>query len=254
MQIQGLSIVVTGAGSGIGAACARWFSEKGARVSLWDSSEAGLFHVARETDGLACLVDVTEESSVLNALEKTQEAIGTPRVLINCAGIAPGARILSRTGPQPLSEFSQVMMVNLVGTFNTLRLLSHAMTFLDPINEHGERGVIINTGSIAAFEGQVGQAAYAAAKGGVIALTLPAARELARFGIRVNTIAPGVFSTPMTQNMPQKIQETLNQHLIFPGRLGWPEEFAALAQHMVENVMINGTTIRLDGALRLPPK
>jgi NAD(P)-dependent dehydrogenase (short-subunit alcohol dehydrogenase family) len=254
MDIKGLSAIVTGGGSGMGAETARWLAKAGAKVAVLDINKAGIEAVAAEIGGLALACDVSSESSVKSALQSVEKAHGPARILINCAGIAPGARIVGREGPHDLALFNTVINVNLIGTFNMLRLAVAAMTGLEPLNDTGERGVVINTASIAAFEGQIGQAAYAASKGGVIALTLPAARELARFGIRVVTIAPGLIGTPMLAGMGKEVQESLIASTVFPKRLGLPEEYAKLILHIIDNPMINGETIRLDGAVRLAPK
>jgi NAD(P)-dependent dehydrogenase (short-subunit alcohol dehydrogenase family) len=197
--------------------------------------------------------DVTDANQAENAIADAAKGNGPARTLVNCAGIAPAGRIVGRTGPLPLDQFEQVIKVNLIGSFNMMRLAATAMAGLQA-NEDGERGVIVNTASVAAFDGQIGQAAYAASKGGIAALTLPAARELARFGIRVVTIAPGIFETAMLQNLPEEVQQSLGASVPFPPRLGRPSEYADLAQAIIENPMLNGETIRLDGALRMAPK
>jgi NAD(P)-dependent dehydrogenase (short-subunit alcohol dehydrogenase family) len=238
--------LITGGASGMGKACVAYLKQRGMKIVVWDKqpdskSEADLF--------LTC--DITDEGSVEEAMQQTISQIGVPRVCVNCAGIAPAKRIVGREGPMPLAAFKLVIEVNLVGTFNVMRVVAHAMSTLDLENQSQERGVIINTASIAAFEGQVGQAAYSASKGGIVAMTLPAARELAQFAIRVNTVAPGLIATPMLLNMPQEVQDKLAQTVIFPKRLGKPTEFAALIGHIIENGMINGEVLRLDGALRM---
>ena len=252
MDIKGLAAVVTGAGSGLGEATARALAGAGARVAVLDVNDEGAAAVAADIGGIAVHCDVSDAGSAEAAIAAARDAHGPARIAVNCAGIAPAARIVGRDGPQPLDKFAQVVGVNLLGTFNILRLAAADMQGLDPLNT-GERGVIISTASIAAFEGQVGQAAYAASKGGVAALTLPAARELARHAIRVLTIAPGTFGTPMLKALPEETQASLGAAVPFPSRLGDPAEFARLVLHMVENVMLNGETIRLDGALRMPP-
>lgn len=246
MDMTGLSAIVTGGASGMGKATAEALRQRGIKVITWDKSQA-----THAEDAVVC--DVTSEQAVEHALAETIDRIGTPRILISCAGIAPARRMVNKQGPMPLQEFKQVIDINLIGTFNVMRLAVAAMTKLDPVASTGERGVVINTASIAAYEGQVGQLAYAASKGGVVAMTLPAARELAGLGIRVNTIAPGLMATPMLLNMPPQVQESLQSTLLFPKRLGHPEEYAALVLHIIENPLINGETIRLDGALRLQP-
>ncbi len=254
MDIKGLSIIVTGGGSGMGAETARHLAKAGAKVAVLDLNKANADAVAKEIGGVAFECDVSNEASAKAAIDGAIAANGPLRVLMNCAGIAPAARIVGKEGPHDLGFFSKIINVNLIGTFNMLRLAASAMSTLEPVNDTGERGVIINTASVAAYEGQIGQAAYSASKGGVVGMTLPAARELARFGIRVVTIAPGLIGTPMLLSMPQEVQDSLVATTLFPKRLGKPEEFAKLAMHVMENAMINGETIRLDGAVRLAPK
>lgn len=254
MDIKGLSAIVTGGGSGMGAEVARHLAKGGAKVAVLDINKANAESVAKEIGGIALECDVSNEASAKAAIDAVKQAYGAPRILMNCAGIAPAARIVGKEGPHDLAFFSKIINVNLIGTFNMLRLCAAEMSVLEPLNDTGERGVIINTASVAAYEGQIGQAGYAASKGGVVGMTLPAARELARFGIRVVTIAPGLIGTPMLLNMPQEVQESLISTALFPKRLGLPEEFAKLALHIVDNAMINGETIRLDGAVRLAPK
>jgi len=252
MDIRGLAAIVTGAGSGLGEATARALAGAGAKVAVFDVDEEGAAKVAADIGGIAVRCDVSDAASAEAAVAQAREAHGPARVAVNCAGIAPAAKIVGRNGPLPLEKFAQVVGVNLLGTFNIMRLAAADMQALEPLAT-GERGVIVNTASIAAFEGQIGQAAYAASKGGVVALTLPAAREFARHGIRVLTIAPGIFGTPMLKALPEETQASLGAAVPFPSRLGDPAEFAALVLHMVGNVMLNGETIRLDGALRMPP-
>lgn len=254
MEIKGVSAIVTGGGSGMGAEVARHLAKAGAKVALLDINKTSVESAAKEIGGIALECDVSSEASALAALEAVKAAHGAPRILINCAGIAPAARIVGKEGPHDLGFFSRIIGVNLIGTFNMLRLAAAEMSALEPLNDTGERGVIINTASVAAYEGQIGQAAYSASKGGVVGMTLPAARELARFGIRVVTIAPGLIGTPMLLSMPQEVQDSLVATTLFPKRLGTPGEFAKLALHIVDNAMINGETIRLDGAVRLAPK
>lgn len=254
MDIKGLAAVVTGGGSGMGAEVAAHLAKAGAKVAVLDLNLANAEKVAAEIGGIAIECDVSNEASAKAALEKAKAAHGPTRILMNCAGIAPAARVVGKDGPHDLSFFSKVLNVNLVGSFNMLRLAANDMASLEPLNDTGERGVVINTASVAAYEGQIGQAAYSASKGGVVGMTLPIARELARFGIRVVTIAPGLIGTPMLMNMPQEVQDSLVATTIFPKRLGKPEEFAKLALHIIDNAMINGETIRLDGAVRLAPK
>ncbi len=247
MDIMDQSAVVTGGASGLGKATAIALKQRGIKVMIWDRQVD-----ASQNDAIAC--DVSSDQSVEAALQYTIDSIGIPRIVVNCAGIAPARRMVNKKGVMPLSEFKQVIDINLVGTFNVMRVMADAMSRLDPVGLSHERGVMINTASIAAFEGQVGQMAYAASKGGVVAMTLPAARELAGLGIRVNTIAPGLMATPMLLGMPQEVQDSLGATVLFPKRLGFPEEFAALVVHLVENTLINGEVIRLDGALRMQPQ
>jgi len=251
VQTQGLGALVTGGGSGLGAATARSLAAAGARVAVLDLDEGRAQAVAREAGGLALACDVTDPSGAEAALRAAREAHGPVRICVNCAGIASARRIVSREGPMPLAEFRRVVEVNLVGTFNLMRLAAAEMLAEPPVNDTGERGVIVNTASVAAFEGQVGQAPYSASKGGVASLTLPAAREFARFGVRVVCIAPGLFETPMLLGMSQEVQDALAASVPFPRRLGKPEEYASLALHIVENAMLNGAVLRLDGAIRL---
>lgn len=250
MQVHGIAAIVTGGASGLGAATAHHLSERGARVALLDLNEDAVRAAAAPLGGIGIGCDVTDEASVAAALAAATAQLGTPRVLVNCAGIAPAARIVGRNGPHALADFRRVIDVNLTGTFNVMRLFAEQAQKADPLAD-GERAVIVNTASVAAFEGQLGQAAYAASKGGVVALTLPAAREFATTGIRVNAIAPGTFETPMMAGIPDAVREGLAAAIPFPSRLGKPEEYARLVGHIVENSYINGTVIRLDGALRM---
>jgi len=254
MDIKGLTAVVTGGGSGMGAETARYLAKAGAKVAVLDINKANVEAVAKEIGGIALECDVSSEISAKAALEAAKKAHGGVRILMNCAGIATAGRVIGKDGPHDLGLFSKIITVNLIGTFNMLRLAALEMSALEPVNDTGERGVIINTASVAAYEGQIGQAAYSAAKGGVVSMTLPAARELARFGIRVVTIAPGLIGTPMLHGMTKEVLDSLIATTIFPKRLGLPEEFASLALHIVNNAMINGETIRLDGGIRLAPK
>lgn len=254
MEISNHAAIVTGGGSGLGAATARALAAIGAKVALFDINQDAARTLAAEINGLAVACDVTSADSAVAAFRMAEAAHGPARIVVNCAGIAPPAKIVGRDGPHDLSLFRKVVEVNLIGSFNILRLGAAAMAALPPLTADGERGVIINTASVAAFEGQVGQAAYAASKGGVHALTLPAARELARSGIRVCTIAPGIFLTPMMLGLPQEAQDSLGQQVPFPSRLGHPEEYASLAIHIISNSMLNGETIRLDGAIRMAPR
>ncbi|MEZ0223438.1 MAG: SDR family NAD(P)-dependent oxidoreductase [Alphaproteobacteria bacterium] len=254
MDINGLAAIVTGGGSGMGAETARFLAKAGAKVAVLDINKANVEAVAKEIGGVALECDVSSDASAKAAMEAAKKAHGPVRILMNCAGVAPAARVVGKEGPHDLALFSKVIGVNLVGSFNMLRLAAAEMSTLEPLNDTGERGVIINTASVAAYEGQVGQAAYSASKGGIVGMTLPAARELSRFGIRVVTIAPGLIGTPMLLSMPKEVQDSLVATTLFPKRLGKPEEFAKLALHIIENAMINGETIRLDGAVRLAAK
>jgi NAD(P)-dependent dehydrogenase (short-subunit alcohol dehydrogenase family) len=253
MTPKGYSALVTGGGSGLGAATAKKLASAGAKVAVLDVNMAAAEAVARETGGIAIACDVTDADATKAAIEQARARHGAARILINCAGVGPAKRIVGREGPMPLADFKRVIDVNLNGTFNALRLAAADMTALDPL-EDGERGVIISTASVAAYEGQIGQAAYAASKGGVVALTMPAARELAQFGIRVNAIAPGIFSTPMLHALPEEAQRSLAASVPFPKLLGKPEQYADLALHIIENRYLNGEVIRLDGALRMAPR
>jgi NAD(P)-dependent dehydrogenase (short-subunit alcohol dehydrogenase family) len=253
MKLQGHSALVTGGASGLGAATARALAGAGAKVALLDVNADAAATLAREIGGIALRCDVADAASAEAAVAEAARTHGPARVLVNCAGIGPAERIVGRQGPMPLAAFKRVIDINLIGSFNLMRLAAAGMLALPEI-EDGERGVIISTASVAAYEGQIGQAAYAASKGGIVALTLPAAREFARSGVRVNTIAPGLFATPLLLGMPQNVQDGLAQSVPFPTRFGKPEEYAALVLHIVDNPMINGETIRLDGALRMQPK
>ncbi|MFK0375064.1 SDR family NAD(P)-dependent oxidoreductase [Pandoraea sp. NPDC090278] len=255
MQIKDRVFLVTGASSGLGAATARMFVDAGAKVVLGDiNAEAG----AKQADALGeatrfVTTDITREDDVQRLVDTAKSAFGTLNGVVNCAGMVIGERILGKQGPHRLESFARVINVNLIGTFNVLRIAAAAMAEGEADAE-GERGVVVNTASVAAFDGQIGQAAYAASKGGVAALTLPAARELARSGVRVVTVAPGIFETPMMAGMTPEVQAALGASVPFPPRLGRPSEYAALVRHIVENTMINGEVIRLDGALRMAPK
>jgi NAD(P)-dependent dehydrogenase (short-subunit alcohol dehydrogenase family) len=253
MNPQGQTALVTGGGSGLGAATAVRLAARGAKVALLDINLDAAKAVAATCGGLAIACDVGDADATAAALAQARAAHGAARILVNCAGIGPAKRIVGRDGAMPLADFARVIQVNLIGTFNALRLAAADMQSLDPL-EDGERGVIVSTASVAAYEGQIGQAAYAASKGGVLALVLPAARELAQFGIRVNAIAPGIFATPMLMGMPEEVQQSLGASVPFPKRLGRPEQYADLVLHIVENRYINGETIRLDGALRMAPR
>ncbi len=253
MEVKGQAAIVTGGASGLGAACARTLAAAGAKVTILDMNEKAAADMAGELKGIAVLCDVADSASAEAAVKKAAAAHGPARILINCAGVGTAKRIVGRDGAMPLADYERVIRVNLIGTFNMLRLVGAAMQAL-PALADGERGVIVNTASVAAFEGQIGQAAYASSKGGVAALTLPAAREFAQFGIRVMTIAPGIFSTPMLKALPQEAQDSLGASVPYPKRLGEPREFAALAMHCIHNAYLNGEVIRLDGALRMAPR
>jgi len=253
MDAAGVSAIVTGGASGLGAATARALAAAGANVTVLDRDGNGAVAVANAVGGLGLGCDVADAEAVAVALRESRAAHGPCAIAVNCAGIAPAKRIVGSDGPMPLEDFQQVIQVNLIGTFNVMRLAAAEMADRSP-NTDGERGVIINTASIAAFEGQVGQSAYAASKGAVAALTLPAAREFAAIGVRVLAIAPGLFATPMLRGLPQQVQDSLVATLPFPKRLGRPEEFAALVMHMVGNAVLNGEIVRLDSALRMQPR
>ncbi len=251
MDLTGASAVVTGAGSGLGAATAEALAKAGAHVVVVDINAANAQAVASRIGGMAVVGDVAEEAPLTEAVAAAA-ARAPLRLAVACAGIAPAARVAGKTGPHDLALFERVIRVNLIGTFNLLRLAAARMTANDPLPS-GERGLVLCTASIAAYEGQIGQAAYAASKGGVVGLTLPAARELARFGVRVVTLAPGLFHTPLMDTLTPEARESLGQQPLFPKRLGRPEEFAAMVLAIAANPLLNGETIRLDGALRLPP-
>lgn len=250
MQLEGTSVVITGGASGLGEATARAFVERGANVAILDRNEAAASALARELGCLGLACDVTSTDAVNAALDTATAAHGAPRVAVIAAGIAAAKRMVGKQGALPLEEFSAIIDVNLIGTFNVMRLVAERMSLTEP-TPTGERGVLVTTASAAAFDGQIGQAAYSASKGGVAAMTLPVARELARFGIRVNCIAPGLFNTPMMRTLPEEAQQAIAASIPFPARLGEPEEYAALAAHLVENTYLNGEVFRIDGALRL---
>ncbi len=250
MDVKGQAAIVTGAGSGLGEATARALAAAGAKVAIFDMAEEAAARVAKDVGGVACICDVANGESTEAAIAKAKAAHGAARIVVQCAGIAPPAKIVGRKGPHGLDLYVKVINVNLVGIFNVMRLAANDMLALDPL-ENGERGVIINTASIAAFEGQVGQAAYASSKAGVVGLTLPAAREFAPAGVRVCCIAPGIFKTPMMAGLPEETQKTLGAAVPFPSRLGNPPEYAALAMHIIGNSYLNGEVIRVDGALRM---
>ena len=249
MKISGLTALITGAGSGLGEAVARHLTSKGARCGLIDLNDEGVNRVATDLDAIAVTTDVTDPDGVRAAVKIIEDTLGPIRIVVNCAGIAPGAKLVGREGAHDLDLFRKTIEINLIGAFNVMRLAAERMMTNEEID--GERGVIINTASIAAWEGQIGQAAYAASKGGVASLTLPLSRELARSAIRVMAIAPGIMETPMIEAMSDKVKEALIEKSLHPKRLGQPEEFAGLVAHICENAFLNGTTIRLDGSVRL---
>ena len=254
MQIEQTVVLITGGGSGIGAATARYLAGRGALVALIDRNAEAVNLVAEEINGLGLVADVTDEAEVTRALATIHSQLGPLRVAINCAGIAPAKKLVGRKGVMPLADFERVIQVNLIGTFNVLRLAAAFMTTHEPMDNDGNRGVIINTASIAAYEGQIGQTAYSASKAAIVGLTLPAARDLAEWGIRVMTIAPGLMATPLMQAFPLEVQQNLAASVNFPKRLGAPDEFARLAAHIIDNDYLNGEVIRLDGALRMREK
>jgi 3-hydroxyacyl-CoA dehydrogenase/3-hydroxy-2-methylbutyryl-CoA dehydrogenase len=255
MNIKETIAFVTGGASGLGEATVRCIAAQGGKATIVDLDADRGQKLAAELQGQAIFVktDITDEASVSEALSQTIKAFGKVNTVVNCAGIAPPGKVLGKNGVLPLATFETVVKVNLIGTFNVVRLAAEKMAGNTP-NDLGERGVIINTASVAAYEGQIGQAAYGSSKGGVLGLTLPLAREMAVHGIRVMTIAPGLFETPMFDSLPEKAKETLGALVPFPSRLGRPSEFAQLAQQIIENPMLNGSTIRLDGAIRMQPK
>jgi NAD(P)-dependent dehydrogenase (short-subunit alcohol dehydrogenase family) len=252
MQLKDIGVIVTGGGSGLGAATARAMAALGAKVAVLDINKKGADAVAAEIGGLAVAADVVSEESVTQAIEAAEAAHGVTRVLVNCAGTGDAIRIVGKKGVFPLAAFKRIIDINLIGTFNVLRLVAARLTVAPPIGE--ERGVIINTASVAAFDGQIGQASYSASKAGVAGMTLPIARDLAQYGIRVMTIAPGLFLTPLLMSLSEEARASLGAQVPFPSRLGDPSEYANLAVHIVENPMLNGETIRLDGAIRMAPR
>jgi NAD(P)-dependent dehydrogenase (short-subunit alcohol dehydrogenase family) len=253
MDPRGHAAVVTGAASGLGAETAIQLADAGAKVALLDLNVDAARDLAARIGGIAVRCDVADAESGAAALAEAREKHGGARILVNCAGIGPAKRIVGRDGAMPLADFERVIAINLVGTFNMMRLAAADMNALAPLAD-GERGIIVSTASVAAFEGQIGQAAYAASKGGVAALPVPAARELAQFGIRVLAIAPGIFATPMLRALPEDVQSSLAASVPFPKQLGKPEQFADLVLHCVRNIYLNGEVIRLDGALRMAPR
>jgi NAD(P)-dependent dehydrogenase (short-subunit alcohol dehydrogenase family) len=255
MDIKSKTFLISGGASGLGLATAQMIVKELGHVVLLDiNTDLGKYQEnLLGNRALFCAVNVTDESSVLTAIDLSKKRFGSIHGLINCAGIGPARRVLGKEGVFPLIDFQKVININLIGSFNTLRLAANELQYNDP-NETGERGVIINTASVAAFEGQIGQAAYAASKGGIVSMTLPIARELARFGIRVMTIAPGLFETPMMHNLPAEAKSSLESQVPFPPRLGKPAEYAMLVKQIIENPMLNGEVIRLDGAIRMKEK
>ena len=253
MDIAGHAAIVTGGGSGLGAATARMLAQAGAKVALLDVNAKAAAEVAIDIDGIAIACDVTDPGATETAIGKAAADHGAARIVVNCAGVGPAKRIVGRDGPMPLGEFARVIEINLIGTFNVMRLAATAMQALEPLQD-GERGIIVCTASVAAYEGQIGQAAYAASKAGIVGLILPAAREFAQLGVRVNGIAPGIFSTPMLHALPDAAQQSLAASVPFPKLLGQPPQYAALVRHMIENRYLNGEVVRLDGALRMAPR
>lgn len=250
MNVRGIAAIVTGAGSGLGAATARALAAAGAKVALLDLNAEAAAATARAIDGIALACDVAEAESAEAAVARAAAEHGVARILVSCAGICHAAKVVGRDGPAPLDGFSRVIQTNLIGTFNLIRLVAAGAAKLEPL-EGGERGVIVSTASIAAYEGQIGQAAYAASKAGVVGLTLAVARELAPVGIRVCAVAPGLFETPMVQNLPPNVRDSLGASVPFPARFGRPDEYADLVMAILANPMLNGETIRIDGALRM---
>lgn len=253
MNLHRQAVLVTGGASGLGAATARRLAAGGANVAVLDRDIKLAEVVARDIGGIAIPCDVSDSESAKSALETAEAKNGPPRILVNCAGIGVAKRVIGRDGPMLLADFDRVIRTNLIGSFNMIRLAAASMSRLEAL-EGGECGVIISTASIAAYDGQIGQAAYSASKGGIVGMTLPIARELAKFGIRVLVIAPGLFMTPLLAGLPQDVQDGLADDIPFPRRLGQPEEFASLVVHMVDNAYLNGEVVRLDGSLRMAPR
>jgi NAD(P)-dependent dehydrogenase (short-subunit alcohol dehydrogenase family) len=253
MDIRGHAAIVTGGGSGLGAATARMLAQAGAKVAIFDVNQKAAAEVAIDINGIAVNCDVADGAGTEAAFAKAASDHGPARILINCAGIGIAKRIVGRDGSMPLADFERVIRINLIGTFNAMRLAAAAMQPLEALQD-GERGVIVCTASVAAFEGQIGQSAYSASKGGVVSLVMPAAREFAQFGVRVNAIAPGIFLTPMLLGLSEEAQASLAASLPFPKKLGDPAQFAALVRHMIENRYLNGEVVRLDAALRMAPR
>lgn len=253
MRLDGIAAIVTGGASGLGAGTVARLAKAGAKVTIFDLNVAAGTQLANEVSGHFEAVNVTDEAAVEDAIGRAEAVNGKARILVNCAGIGPPAKVIGRDGKAvPLADFSKIVTINLIGSFNVLSKFAARLHDADPIGE--ERGVIVNTASVAAYDGQIGQAAYAASKGGVVGMTLPIAREFARYGIRVMTIAPGIFWTPLLATLPQDAQDSLGKQVPFPSRLGQPDEYAQLVESIVTNPMLNGETIRLDGAIRMAPR
>lgn len=254
MNMHGLSAIVTGGASGMGKATATMLSKNGVKVAIFDLNQTATEQTANELNGIGIVCDVTKAESVESAVAEAEKKQGIAQIIINCAGIVHARRMVNRQGPMPLAEFQKVIEINLIGTFNVMRIAAASMQAAKEIGESKERGVIINTASVAAYEGQIGQTAYSASKGGIVSLTLPAARELAQFGIRVMTIAPGLVDTPMFAQLTDEARASLAATVPFPKRLALPEEYAMLVKQIIENPMLNGEVIRLDGAIRMQPQ
>ncbi len=254
MDLNETAVIVTGGASGLGAATARALAASGAKVTILDVDVEAAQKVAAEIGGVGVECDVSSADAAEAAISTAREAHGSVRVLVNCAGIRPPGRAVSRRGPLPLDDFRKIIEINLIGTFNCARLAAAEMLELDPANDDGERGVIVNTSSVAAYDGQIGQPAYSASKGGIASLTLPLAREFASKGVRVMTVAPGLFATPLMFSLPEEAQKALGESVPFPSRLGTADEFASMVLYICGNRMLNGEVIRLDGALRMAPK
>ena len=255
MEIKDSVAIVTGGASGLGESCVRNLINRGGKVSIFDFAEDRGEKVASELGDAVtfCMTDITDEANVRAAIDKTIEAFGAIHIAVNCAGVGIPAKVLGKEGPMAMDHFNKVVQINLMGTMNVVRLAAEKMV-KNQGNDDGEKGVVINVASVAAFDGQIGQAAYSASKAGVAGMTLPIAREFAEYGIRIMTIAPGIFYTPMLSGLPENVKDALNKMIPFPKRLGKPDEFAGLVQHIIENPMLNGEVIRLDGALRMAPK
>lgn len=253
MKLKDTVILITGGASGLGAATSQYLANHGAKLGILDLDKNAVEALAKEINGVGVVCDVTKEEQIVAALQQVKDKLGTPRVCINCAGILDGGRIVGRDGPMKVEHFRQVVEIDLIGTFAVMAFTLAEMMKLEPVPETEERGVVINVASVAAFEGQIGQVAYSASKAGVVGMTLPAAREMGKFGIRVVSVAPGVFETPMMKKASDKVRSSLLESCIFPKRFGLPEEFAKFIAHIIDNPMINGDTLRLDGSARMPP-